>query len=75
MFFVNMIVPIVPMIIVMTQAMQNESNKDVWPPFQSSNCTLGCVFDGKKMVNQQMENKILNHQFTCHSMNPKFHNL
>jgi hypothetical protein len=29
----------VPMIIPMTQTMQDWSNEDVWPPFQSSSCT------------------------------------
>jgi hypothetical protein len=27
------------MIIAMTQTMQDQSSEDVWPPFQSSDCT------------------------------------
>jgi hypothetical protein len=33
-----MIVPMVLMIITMTQTMQDQSNEDVWLPFQSSDC-------------------------------------
>jgi len=34
-----MIVPMVLIIIAMTQTMQDQSNEDFWPPFQSSDCT------------------------------------
>jgi len=39
--FVSMNVLMVPMIIAMTQIMQDLSNEDVHLPFQSNNCTHG----------------------------------
>jgi hypothetical protein len=79
-----MIVPMVLMTIAMTQTMQDQSNENVWPPFQSSDCTHDLMWwsyvftiehTSEWMVNQHMVNEILDHQFTCHSMHPKFHNL
>jgi hypothetical protein len=71
-----------PMIIAMTQIMQDFSNEDVHLPFQSNDCTHGLMWWNyvfihtlKQVVNQHMANEILNHQFTCHDMLPKFHNL
>jgi hypothetical protein len=58
------------MIIAMTQTMQDQSNKDVWSPFQSSDYThdpmwWSYIFIIKhtleQMVNQHMANEIPNH--------------
>ncbi len=73
---------IVPMIIAMTQIMQDLSNKDVQLPFQSNDCTHGLMWWNyvfihipKRMVNQHMANEILNHQYAHHNMLTKFHNI
>jgi len=42
--FVSMNVRMVPMIIAMTQIMQDLSNEDVHLPFQSNNCTHGLLW-------------------------------
>jgi hypothetical protein len=79
-----MIVPMAPMIITMTQTMQNQSNKDVCSPFQSNDYTHDPMWWSyvfiiehtlEQMVNQHMANEILDHQLTCHNMHPEFHNL
>jgi hypothetical protein len=57
-----------PMIIAMTQIMQDLLNENVHIPFQSNNCTYGLMWwnyvfihTPKRMVNQHMADEILNH--------------
>ncbi len=66
----------VSMIIPMTQTMQDQSNKYIWPPFQSNDCTHDLRWYNYVFVieptfewikNQHVAIRILNHQLTCHN--------
>jgi hypothetical protein len=76
--FIGTNVFIIPMIITMTQTMQDQPRKDVWPPFQLNNCTHNLRWRNyvftiehtlKRIKNWHMGMiEIPNHRLACHGM-------